>query len=485
MTFNITAYFNFRSYLGLSIGIILFIAMLFMPPPSGLSTQAWYTAAVAALMVIWWVSEAIPHPATALLPLLLLPLLGVNTIQQATAPYAHPIIFLFMGGFMLAIAMQSCNLHRRISLWIISRVGTHPKAIILGFMLACVLLSMWISNTATTVMMLPIARSIIDLDDSLVSDEQQRQYFSVALLLGIAYSASLGGIGTIIGTPPNAFMVGFLQDSYQIKLGFAQWMLFVMPMLIIALPCLYFLLTKFIFPIKASSLSISSDIIANEQAKLGPMSRHEKTVMVVFLLAVFLWVCRPLIQNLIPNLSDAGIAITAALLLFITPINFQEHKFALDWESAKQLPWGILILFGGGLSLASAITLSGLANWIGQLSLLIAHLPLILIIAIPTAIMLLLTEFMGNISATAAILPIVASVAVSLGMSPEILVVPTALAASCAFMLPVATPPNAIVFSSRSINIRQMMRAGFFLNILMIVLIVMTTYWLGPIILFK
>jgi len=459
-------------------GPLVFLVMLMIDPPQGLNIVAWRVAAVSILMAILWITEAIPIPATSLLPLALFPIIGVGTIKQVAAPYSNPLIFLFMGGFIIAIAMQQWHLHRRIALSIIQAVGMHPRSIIAGFMLATALLSMWVSNTATTLMMLPIALSIIELTGK--SNSNDKNTFATALLLGLAFSASIGGLGTLIGTPPNALLAGFMSENYHLQIGFAQWMLMGLPLVIVGIPLCYIILTYVVFPIKQESVQINSNFIADELQKMGKMTRAEWRVAIIFALVALMWMSRPLVSKLVPGLSDAGIAIIGALITFFTPSGMEKGRFLLDWKAAERLPWGILLLFGGGLSIAWAISSTGLSTWIGQQLSSLQAFPLWLIILTIAAVVILLTGFTSNTATAAAFLPIMAAVAVSLGQNPLLLVVPAGIAASCAFMLPVATPPNAIVYGSGKVSILDMLKAGFVLNIVFAILITIFTLILAP-----
>lgn len=469
---------NLRPRIGLIAGPLLFVAMLFLPAPEGMSITAWQVAAVAALMVVWWISEALPIAATALLPIVLFPVLGVTDIAGATTPFANPLIYLFLGGFIIALGMERSGLHRRIALNIIRRVGTQPKAIIAGFMLAAAFLSMWVSNTATAMMMLPIALSVTYL----VAGDEQHEYsangFTLVLLLSLAYACNIGGLATLIGTPPNALLAAYLLDNHGVEIGFAQWMLIGLPLVIIALPLVFLLLTRLLFPLRISHLRGGEALIRNELARSGPMDRAEKQVAAVFVLTAGLWITRPLLQALLPGLSDTGIAIFGALLLFIVPTDWREWRFVLSWRDTARLPWEVLILFGGGLSLASGISDSGLAEWIGQAFQRLDGLSVVLLIALAVSAIIFLTEVTSNTATAAAFLPILGSVAIGMGLDPIVLAAPAAVAASCAFMLPVATPPNAIVYGSGLLTIPQMARAGLIINLAMIVVVTGLMYLL-------
>lgn len=462
--------YGLRHKTGLFAGIVLFAVMFFSPPPEGLSPEGWQTAAVALLMAAWWITEALPIPVTALVPVVALPLLDITTIEEATTPYANPLIFLFMGGFVIALAMEKWDLHRRIALNIVDYIGASPHNIIIGFILASAFLSMWVSNTATALMMLPIALSILALVENR-KDSSGTLNFELVLVLSIAYSCNIGGMGTIIGTPPNALLAGFMSENYGFEIGFAQWMMIGVPLMLVGLPLLYFLLARVIYPIKLEELPGGRELVDRQLADLGAISNAEKKVAWVFVCTALLWIFRPLLTDFFPGLSDAGIAILAAVSLFVIPVNFREGKFVLSWSDTANLPWGVLILFGGGLSLASAISSTGLAEWIGGGVGVLENWPIFLLVGLAVLLIVFLTEITSNTATTAAFLPILASVAIGIGESPLLLAVPAALGASCAFMLPVATPPNAIVYGSGKITIPQMSKAGFWLNIIFIVIL--------------
>lgn len=474
--------FNKRQTVGFLLGGAIFVAMLIAPEPKGLSPSGWGTAAVALLMATWWITEAIPIAATALVPIVCFPLLGISGIESTLSPYAHPLIFLFLGGFVIAIAMEKWDLHRRIALNIVSFVGTKPHSIILGFILASAFLSMWVSNTATALMMLPIALSVLGLVDQKDEAGQGIYHFSLCLLLGVAYGCNVGGMGTLIGTPPNALLAGFMEDTYGIEISFASWMKFGIPFLIIALPVLYTLLTRWIYPVTMDELPCGSQLFENKLRELGAISSPEKKVAVVFIVTALLWITRPLFSDAISGVSDTGIAIAAALSFFLIPERSADNGFILKWNDVEELPWGVLILFGGGLSLASAISSSGLAEWIGQGVQVLSNLPIILLLMLVVTLIVFLTEMTSNTATTAAFLPILGSVAVGLGENPLLLALPVALAANCAFMLPVATPPNAIIYGSNRIHIPEMAKAGIWLNLVFIILTSLMAYFVAPLV---
>ncbi len=444
------------------------------------------TAAVTAWMACWWLTEAIPLAATALLPLVLLPLLHAMPIKAVAAPYGHYLIFLFLGGFILSIAMERWGLHRRIALSTLALFGTRPNRVVAGFMVTTAGLSMWVSNTATCVMMLPIALSVIEMmerdDPSTASAVNQN--LPVCLLLAIAYSASIGGIGTLIGTPPNLFLASYLRDSMGIEIGFAQWLQVGLPVVAVFLPLSWWLLTRWLYPLGRSAAMVL-DLTAM-RSQLGEMNRGEKITLAVFLTAVCAWIFRPVLTELqfggmspLSGLTDTGIAVGAALLLFVAPVDLKKRVFAMDWQHASRLPWGILILFGGGLSLAAAIETTGVGQYIGHhVGYLRGVHPLLIALSV-AAMVIFLTELTSNLATTATLVPILAAIALPLGIDPLLLVVTATIAASCAFMMPVATPPNAIVFGSGRISIPQMCRAGLPLNLIGVIVVTAIAYWVA------
>ena len=429
-------------------------------------------------MITWWILEAVPIPVTALLPVVLFPLLGIFEMAEATAPYSNPIIYLFMGGFIIALAMQKTNLHQRIALNIVSFVGTEPRSIVIGFMVSAAFLSMWVSNTATAMMMLPIAMSIIELveKNEHMEDASLKTNFAIVMLLGLAYACNIGGIATLIGTPPNALMAGYMLDNYDVNIGFGQWMMAGLPLVIVSLPLVYLILTRMVYPIELKTIPGGRELIRDHLEEAGAMTKAEKLVGTVFVLTASLWILRPILESYIPNLSDTGIAIFGAFLMFLLPVNFKKMQFIITWDEAKKLPWEVLILFGGGLSLAAAITDTGLAEWIGQSLQVFDFLPIFLLILCSLVVIIFLTEITSNTATAAAFIPILASVALAMGYDPLILVIPAAMGASCAFMLPVATPPNAIVFGSGLVTIPQMARVGVIFNLLMVFVITTVLY---------
>ena len=460
-------------------GPLLAIVLLFLSAPEGMSPEAWRLVALAVWMVIWWLGEAVPIPATALLPIPMMPLLGIEEMGPVAANYGHTLIFLFLGGFLLAAAMQRWGLHKRIALNIVNIVGTSPSSIIAGFMFATAFLSMWISNTATTIMMYAVGISVIGFIAQKAPDKATVRNFGVALMLGIAYSASIGGVGTLIGTPPNALLASFLQSTYNIQIDFFTWMKFGIPVVIVMLPLAWIMLTKIIFPARNLKIGDAGNVIKNELAGLGAMSKGEKAVAIVFACAALSWILRKqLVAWTGLAINDTSIALLAALVLFAWPISRDKGHFAVDWDAARNVPWGVLLLFGGGLALATGFKVTGLAEWIGQQVSGFEVSTWALIFIVLTAIVYL-TEITSNTATTATFLPILGAVAVGLSIAPQALVIPVALAASMAFMMPVATPPNAIVFSYEELRLGDMVKAGFWLNIIAIIVGFGAMYYLA------
>lgn len=455
------------------------------------------TAAIAMWMAIWWLSEAIPIYMTALLPVILFPLFGAVPIKQAAAPYAHYLIFLFLGGFMISLAMQRWGLHKRIALRTLKLVGSQPVNIVGGFMLATAGLSMWVSNTATTIMMTPIALSLLTLivKDSSNFDQkgvdqkehdQTARNFSLCLLLGIAYSASIGGIGTLIGTPPNLLLASYIKEAFDQEISFVRWLGVGLPVVIIFLPMTWWLLTRWIYPFPKLKIEGAGNLADEEYKKLGAMNNGEKITLIVFLSAVVFWIFRPLIQKIVigdlqpfSGLTDSGIAMLAALALFVFPVDIKNKKFVMDWESCRDLPWGILLLFGGGLSLATAIDQNGVGEFIGYQVTGFAGVSIFIMILAVCTLIIFMTEMTSNIATTATMIPILAAIAPMLGVPAYALIITATVAASCAFMMPVATAPNAIVFSSGHITIPQMCKAGLVLNLIGIILISVLMYFVA------
>jgi len=477
---------------GLFLGILLFSVVLFLPTAEGLTPEAQRVGAVAILMIVWWVTEALPLYATALLPILLFPLLGILNAKQVATPYAEPTIFLFMGGFCLAIAMQRWGLHRRIAFYTIRLLGTQPRQLLLGFMVATALLSMWVSNTATTMMIYPIGLAIISQLAPARGSLAGVNGFGIALMLGIAYAANIGGVGTLIGTPPNAIFVGQSKLLFPelTEVNFFNWMLIGIPFVLLFLPITWLYLShKYI---KASNTDGELKALRKTFQDLGPVSRGEWGVFVVFMLTVCGWLFRNDIDLGFMILSgwanflgvqewvqDATVAIAAALLLFVVPVNLKKGEFLLNWEWAVKIPWGILILFGGGFALALGFQETGLATWMGQGLSGLSSVPLLLLIFVLCIVFTLAGEVASNTAMAAAMMPILGATAVAMGVHPFLLMIPATMAASSGFMLPVATPPNAIVFGSGALTIRQMVSAGVVLDLVGAILITLVVYFIA------
>lgn len=501
---------------GVALALIIFAIM-----PADIEVWPRLTAATAVLMAVWWMTEAIPIPATALLPLIIFPILvpageagsadeaaGGVDVDAVGASYGNNIIFLFMGGFMLALAMQRWNLHRRVALGTLRLMGSKPSALIAGFMIATGFLSMWVSNTATAVMMLPIGISVLMLVQKILAGEDPadvgstegeeaqeegkkeavKSNFGTALMLGIAYAASVGSLGTIIGTPPNTLLAGHMSANHDMNIGFAQWMLVGVPIAVVMMIITWFVLTKVLFRPEIDNIPGGKELIKDQLKKLGPMSQGEIRVLLLFLLAATLWVFVPIGTDLLiefgvlaedtePPIEDAGIAMLIGLLLFLLPAGGDAKKGVrlLDWDYAVKLPWGVLLLFGGGLALSGQFNSSGLSEWIGTQMEGLGGIPVWVLVLIAAAGILILTEMTSNTATAATFLPVASGVAMGTGVEPLILAAPVALAATCAFMLPVATPPNAIAYGSGYVTIGQMVKGGALLNVAGVVVITLAS----------
>jgi sodium-dependent dicarboxylate transporter 2/3/5 len=465
---------------GLALGPLAALTLLLIGPPEGLSREAWITVALLALMIVWWVTEAIPISATALLPLAVLPLAGVATPAEAAAPYADPILFLFIAGFMIAVAIERWNLHARIALNIAARVGARPSALIGGFILAAGLLSLWISNTATALMLTPIA---VGVARAVEEHGEPDPALGAGLVLAVAYAASIGGMGTPVGSPTNLIAMGFLQER-GIELAFWQWMVLGVPVVALLLPVTWFLLTRGLRRAGPAEAERGRAVLKTALAALGPMSKAEGRVLLVFLLVAFGWMFRQLLTRVpgLERLSDMGIAVIGALLLFLLSSGAGAGRPArlLDWSAAERIPWGIVILFGGGLSVAGAMETTGLSDWLaGALGGLRAF-DVMLIIGALLLVTLVATEAMSNVATLTAMLPIVAAFAAALGVNPLLLVFPVSIAASLGFMLPIATGPNAIAYATGRAPLRRMLRVGFLLNLAGVAAILLVNAVLAP-----
>lgn len=456
---------------GRVLGPSAFLVIYFGLPLDGLSQEGRGVLATTAWVGIWWMTEAIPIEASALLPMILFPMLGALDMKSTTFPYAHPLIFLFLGGFMIAIAIERWNLHKRIALNIISVLGSNPRQLILGFMIATGFLSMWISNTATTLMMIPIGLSVI-------TNLKEDKRFSKALPLAIAYSASIGGMATLIGTPPNIVFAGIVKDTFGVEVNFMDWMMIGLPFSILMIAISWLVITRMSFKI-SSDVSLMDSGIHEKLQELGKMSVEEKRVLAVFLFTAFCWMSRTYLLNpIIPALNDTSIAIFGGLILFLIPSTGEDRL--LDWKMMSKVPWGVLVLYGGGLSMANAVAQTDLAQWIGNLLNHWGTIDLVLLILMIVAAVNFMTEITSNIATASMVLPILAALAISIGAHPYYLMVGAILAASCAFMLPVATAPNAIAFASGTIRMRDMIKVGVLLNILSVLIITFVVYVIMP-----
>lgn len=483
---------NNRSYqpaqlIGLIAGPALFIITLLYFSPEGLTSEGRAILASTIWIAIWWMTEAIPIPATSLLPIILFPLTGGLDIGATTSSYGDNTVFLFMGGFMIALAMEKWDLHRRIALHIIALIGTNTNLIILGFMVATGFLSMWISNTATAMMMVPIGLAIIYQvsdalkDDPTIDTSQENFGFGKALMLGIAYSASLGGIATLIGTPPNTLLAGAVETMYGIEISFAKWMLFGVPIAWVFIIIAWFYLVKVAYPTPFKQLPGGTKVIQDEKRKLGPASYEEKFVFTIFIMAALAWISRSFVlEKINEGINDTVIAIAAALILFLIPSKNKRGDHLLDWNTAVKLPWGILLLFGGGLAIAAGFVDSGLSDWIGGQLTALQGVNILIVILVVATLVIFLTELTSNTATASMMYPIMGSLAIALGVHPYGLMIAAGVAASCAFMLPVATPPNAVVFGSGYLRIPDMAKAGFALNIIGIVIVTLGIFVLLP-----
>lgn len=464
-------------------GPLLCLLLLLLPVPAGMNPLTWKALALLSLMVVWWFTEAMPLPVTALLPLVVFPIMGIMPPRETAMPYAHPIIFLFLGGFIIAIAIEKSNLHLRIALNIVRLIGTRPDRMVGGFMVSTAFLSMWISNTATVLMMLPMALSVIKLMWDILEKKSRKtaQNFGLCMLLGIAYASGIGGVGTLIGTPPNAFAKAFFNNTYGYEISFFSWMKLGVPFVVVMTYGMWVVMTRFIFPIRTLEITQAEQIIEDEYRRLGRMSHEEKLAGSVGLFTALCWIFESHISDAIPGVNEVTIALVGALLLFTIPLNFRDNQYLITWRDAEQLPWGVLILFGGGLSLAAGLEATGLAGWIGlQFEGSGEALPHWLLIVIVVTVMVITTTFMSNVAAATLLVPIVSSIAIGMGENPLIFAIPATMAASCAFMLPVAAASNAIVFGTGYMTIPQMVRAGFALSVFSIIVLLAMTQFLMP-----
>ncbi|MAI91325.1 SLC13 family permease [Ponticaulis sp.] len=469
---------------GLVLGPVLALAMAICPVPEGLTLPAWHTAALLVLMAVWWATEAIPIPATALLPLIVIPLIGAGTAGEAAGGYSSTIVLLLLGGFVVAMGIERWNLHTRIALNIVSRSGNRRRFIIAGFMMATALISAWISNTATTLMMVPIAMSVA----SETGDKEG--FFTKAVLLGICYSASIGGVATPIGTPTNLIAIDWLRTNTGEDIGYFQWMAFGVPAMLLLIPLAWFVVTRGLPKRSVSDDPNAAQAEIREHLRaLGSISKPEARVAMVFGVVATLWVLRVPIQDFIAPLpgmgwlsalGDMGIAAFGAVLMFLVPAGGEEKRSLITWEEAVQLPWGVILLFGGGISLGQAVSRTGLSEWLGNMLTALEGAPAIAIVLVVVALVVYLTELTSNVATMTTLAPILGAFAMGIGIAPESLLGPAAVAASCAFMLPVATAPNAIVYASGHMHVKDMIRAGFWINAGAVLIITLIGTYLAP-----
>ncbi|MGI9232260.1 MAG: SLC13 family permease [Woeseiaceae bacterium] len=490
MTDTMTEGRSTHQLVGLFLGPSLAILMMLIGAPTNLSEAGWCTAAVGVLMAVWWATEAVPIAVTALLPLVLFPLLNIASIQDTAAPYANKVIYLFLGGFIIAFAMQRWNLHRRIALTVLQHVGGNGRSLVGGFMLSSAIISMWVMNTSTTMMLLPIAVSIITVIHNSVDgmDDKAKQSFQYSLLLGVAYGSTIGGMATLVGTAPNAMFAAFMQESYGTDIDFSRWMLVGLPLSAMMLPLAWLVLTRWMFKVDFKTSAEGRALLKKMKDDMGKITTPETRVAIVFACVASLWIFGDAVGHIkglqflavVGELDDSSIAILGAIALFLVPSGDKGDPILLRWTYAEKLPWSVLILFGGGLTLASAVTRTGLAEWLGSSLQAVGMLPLAAIVVIAATMIIFLTELTSNIATTATFLPVVGAIAIESGFDPIVLTVPVTFAASCAFMLPVATPPNAIVFGSGMLTIPKMARAGMMLNIVGVFLVSLVALFLAP-----
>ena len=471
-----------KNIIGLILGPLLFLAIMIFVNAEGLSFEAKCILASTAWMAAWWVTECVPISVTALLPIVLFPLTGGMDLATTTAAYGHKLVFLFVGGFLIALAIEKWHLHKRLALNIIRVTGSNKSRVILGFMLATAFLSMWISNTATSIMILPVGLAIISqLKDDPKTIENENEVFGKSLMIAIAYSASIGGMATLIGTPPNMVLAGVVEESYGIKLNMFDWMKFGVPLSSFLLIICWLYLTKIAFKFKNEEFSAGKEEILRQINKLGRFSNEEIKVLIVFTLTALGWIFRGSIETIFPMIDDTIIAIFFAVTLFIIPTkNHKSNTTLLVWNDTVKLPWGILILFGGGMAIASAFGKSGLALWIADLLQNLNDVSLFLIILIIVTSINLLTEVTSNMATTAMLLPVLVTIALAIEVHPYFLLVSATLAASCAFMLPISTPPNAVVFGSGFLKIEDMFKKGIWMNLISIITITLVVYFTLP-----
>ncbi|PID24140.1 SLC13 family permease [Sporosarcina sp. P7] len=469
---------------GLILGPLLFIIMMFFLSPEGMNSEAKSVLAVTLWVATWWITEAIPIPVTSLLPIFLLPVTGAMEADVVTSSYGNDIIYLFLGGFFIATAMEKWNLHKRLALAIIAFIGTGTQRILLGFMTATAFLSMWVSNTAAVMMMIPMGLAITAQVAAALKgtpEEKELPKFEKALIFGIGYAGTIGGLGTLIGTPPNIILAAQVKELFDVEISFAGWMLVAVPIVIVLLFSTWIYLGRFAFKMNIKGLPGGKEVITEERKALGKTSFEEKAVSAVFAFAAFMWITREFLWiNILPGLKDGMIAVVAAALLFAIPTSKKIGKRILAWEDSKEIPWGVLLLFGGGLAIAAGFRETGLSEWIGSQLTALEGFHMFAIIAASSLLVLALTEFTSNTATATMILPVLAALALSMHIHPFALMVPAAMAANCAFMLPVGTPPNAIIFATNKLRLREMVRVGFIINVFVLILIVLAAYFLLP-----
>lgn len=480
---------NLAQNIGLLLGPGLALAMLFVGAPDGLSVEGWRVAALLVLMAVWWATEAIPIPATSLLPLIILPVAGAGSAAQVAAGYSNPIVLLLLGGFIVALGIEKWDLHTRIALTIVSLFGQNLKLIAIGFMFATALISAWISNTATTLMMVPIVLSVA----AATGDPNGK--FSKALLLGVCYAASIGGVATPIGTPTNLIAISWLEQNAGATIGYLQWMAFGVPAMLLLIPLAWYVVVRGLPKPEASAGEAAQAKVLDGISALGRITAPEARAAAIFGVVATLWVARVPVQSLISSneslsslswmlaISDMGIALFGAIAMFLIPAGGGEKRALLKWTEAEKLPWGVLLLFGGGISLGQAVSRTGLSEWLGTLLGGLAGAPGIVIILVAVGMVIYLTEVTSNVATMTTLAPILGAFATFVGLTPESLLGPAALAASCAFMLPVATAPNAIVYATGRLEIKDMIKAGFWINLGGLVIITLIGYYLAPLVL--
>ncbi|NDF12525.1 MAG: SLC13/DASS family transporter [Proteobacteria bacterium] len=474
---NLTA--TQRYYARILCGPLVLLLFSLLPPPEGMAFNSWLTFGLAGWMFLWWIFEAAPLAVTGLLPLVLFPVLGIMDFKQTAEPYANPVIFLFLGGFMLAIAFQKWNLHIRLALWIVGKVGTSAERMVGGFICAASFISMWISNTAAVLMMLPLTLAVIDLLVKNDPHKAEHKRFAKAMLLGICYAVSIGGLGTLIGTPPNAFFKGFMTTQYDYSIGFLDWMLMGVPVVIgLSFGC-WFLLVKVFFPVRDISPAYTKKAFDTARKKLKPITPAEKRVAWVAFITAMGWVFSSQIEAKFPKITDSVIAILGAVTLFVIPSDHKKFKPLLTWDDAVQLPWGVLLIFGGGLALSEGLSSTGTNEWIGQSMMQFQHYNIHAIVIAVSFVVLGMTEMISNIATVAMSVPLLSTVASGLGENPLLLALPATMIASLGFMMPISTAANAIVFSTGFVTIKDMVKVGFFLNLIGILVILLALYGIG------